>query len=93
MGYIRRMSRAGIRELKNNLSRFLRRVAAGERILVTAHGRPIAELGPPSGASRMPMDAIRPPLEDGDPTEDWPVNIRLSQGTAAMLLDADRGEA
>lgn len=87
------MTRAGIRELKNNLSLFLRRVAAGERILVTAHGRPIAELGPPPGASEIPAAAIRPPIEDGDPTEGWSRSIRLPRGTAALLLDADRGEA
>jgi hypothetical protein len=35
--------------------------------------------------------AIRPPLEPGDPTEDWP-EIRLPRGTVAELIDADRGE-
>ncbi len=35
---------------------------------------------------------IRPPLEAGDPTEDWP-DIALPPGTAADLIDADRGEA
>ena len=35
---------------------------------------------------------IRPPLEAGDPTEGWP-DIRLPAGTAAELIDADRGEA
>ena len=34
---------------------------------------------------------IRPPLESGDPTENWP-DIRLPPGTAAELIDADRGE-
>jgi prevent-host-death family protein len=40
----------GVRELKNRLSTFLRRVADGERITVTDRGRPIAVLGP-SGES------------------------------------------
>jgi hypothetical protein len=35
---------------------------------------------------------IRRPLEAGDPTEDWP-DIGLPPGTAAELIDADRGEA
>jgi prevent-host-death family protein len=35
---------------------------------------------------------IRPPIEAGDPAEDWP-DIRLARGTAARLIDADRGEA
>jgi hypothetical protein len=33
------MISAGIRELKDNLSRYVRRIEAGERIRVTAHGR------------------------------------------------------
>ena len=34
----------GIRELKDNLSRYIRRIEAGERIVITAHGRMVAEL-------------------------------------------------
>lgn len=91
----------GIRELKDNLSRFIRRIEAGERIAITAHGRVVAELVPPgtkshAGPSRfdelVSAGVIRPPLEAGDPTEDWP-DIRLPRGTAAALIDADRGEA
>jgi prevent-host-death family protein len=37
----------GIAELRQNLSVYLRRVAQGERLLVTDHNRPVAELGPP----------------------------------------------
>ena len=92
----------GIRELKDNLSRYIRRIEAGERIAITAHGRVVAELVPPGtartsrGRSRfdelVAAGVIRPPLEPGDPTEDWP-DIRLAPGTAAELIDADRGEA
>lgn len=34
----------GVRELKNNLSRYLGRVEAGEEFVVTDHGRPVARL-------------------------------------------------
>jgi hypothetical protein len=34
---------------------------------------------------------ITPPAEDGDPLEDCP-EIRLPPGTAAALIDSDRGE-
>jgi antitoxin (DNA-binding transcriptional repressor) of toxin-antitoxin stability system len=34
----------GVRDLKNRLSEFLRRVADGERIVVTDRGRPVAVL-------------------------------------------------
>jgi prevent-host-death family protein len=90
----------GIRELKNNLSRFIRRIEAGERIGITAHGRLVAELVPPAartaGASSrfdalLAASVIRPPLEAGDPTENWP-DIALPSGTAAELIDADRGQ-
>jgi len=35
---------------------------------------------------------LHPPVEAGDPFEDWP-DIRLPAGTAAALIDADRGQA
>ena len=33
------MTSTGIRELKDNLSRYIRQIEAGERIAITAHGR------------------------------------------------------
>jgi prevent-host-death family protein len=45
------MTTVGVRELKNRLSEFLRRVADGERITVTDRGRPVAALGPPAESS------------------------------------------
>ncbi len=38
--------RAGIRELRQYLSRYVDRVKAGETIEVTEHGRPVAALVP-----------------------------------------------
>jgi prevent-host-death family protein len=38
--------RVGVRELRQNLSKYLRRVERGERLEVTEHGRPVAVLGP-----------------------------------------------
>jgi antitoxin (DNA-binding transcriptional repressor) of toxin-antitoxin stability system len=96
------MTSTGIRELKDNLSRYVRRIEAGERIAVTAHGRVVAELGPPTRATRtgrrtqyenlVAAGIIRPPVESGDPLADWPT-LRLPAGTAAQLIEADRGEA
>jgi len=37
----------GVAELRQNLSRYLRRVQRGERLVVTDRNRPVAELGPP----------------------------------------------
>lgn len=89
----------GVRELKNNLSRYLRRIEAGERIAVTAHGRVVAELVPPTarGGERRPYarllasGVVHAASDDGDPLEGWP-DIRLPRGTAAALIDDDRGE-
>ena len=41
------MPNVGVRDLKNRLSHFLRRVADGDRITVTDRGRPIAIIVPP----------------------------------------------
>jgi prevent-host-death family protein len=93
----------GIRELKDNLSEYVRRAEAGERIAVTLHGRVVAELGPADARARgrrltrleqMIADGTaRPPVEDGDPLEGWPeMKVRLPKGTAAALIDADREE-
>lgn len=95
------MASTGIRELKDNLSRYIRRIESGERIAITAHGRVVAELVPPGSKGRgsssrfeelVASGVIRPPLEAGEPTEAWP-KIQLAPGTAAELIDADRGEA
>ena len=92
----------GIRKLKDNLSRYIRRIEAGERISVTAHGRVVAEMIPAASRTRssttgrweelLAAGVLHPPVEAGDPFEDWP-DIRLPRGTAAELIDSDRGGA
>ena len=42
----------GVRELRQNLSKYLRRVEEGERLEVTEHGRPVAVLAPLPAADR-----------------------------------------
>lgn len=43
--------RIGVRELRQNASRYLRRVAAGESFTVTDRGKPVAQLVPPAGST------------------------------------------
>jgi prevent-host-death family protein len=43
------MERVGVRELRQNLSVWLRRVAAGESFEVTERGEPVAVLAPYAG--------------------------------------------
>lgn len=45
------MKTAGIREIKNRLSAYLRMVENGERVAVTHRGRVVAEIGPPTHAT------------------------------------------
>ncbi|MGQ0540027.1 MAG: type II toxin-antitoxin system Phd/YefM family antitoxin [Gemmatimonadaceae bacterium] len=95
------MTSVGIRNLKNQLSYYVRRVAAGDRVLVTDRGRVVAALVPPPGdaAAHSPSryqelltaGIIRAPLERGDPLADLPL-LRLPGGTASFLVDEDRAE-
>jgi len=71
----------GVAELRQNLSVYLRRVAEGERLLVTDRNRPVAELGPPPSVgtaldrliaegrvARPTRRGLPPPLPmEGDP--------------------------
>lgn len=71
-------SRVGIRELRQNLSVYVRRVLGGDTFEVTERGRPVALLGPlPEGSTPMGRlvreGRVRPPsgdlLELGVPRE------------------------
>lgn len=98
------MTTVGIRELKNNLSRYVRDVERGKRVAVTAHGRVVAELVPPGSRpkpGKKPLSrfdqlvaegVIRPALEDGDPLEDDGIDICLPKGTVQELSDWDKDE-
>jgi antitoxin (DNA-binding transcriptional repressor) of toxin-antitoxin stability system len=96
------MVATGIRNLKNNLSRYIRRVIRGERILVTDRGRVVAELRAPVDVGGMgdaaaryreliAQGVVRPALDEGDPLAGWP-RLKLPRGTAAELVNADREE-
>lgn len=47
----------GVRELRRDLSEYLRRVEQGESFAVTSRGRPVAVLGP-SPELRDPLDRL-----------------------------------
>lgn len=59
------MREIGVKELKASLSEALRTVESGERVTVTRHGRPVAELGPPSRAEETPDQHMRRLIADG----------------------------
>jgi prevent-host-death family protein len=70
--YIEQMSdNVGIRELRQDLSRFLRRVIAGERLVVTERGRPVAILSPWA--------------EEGDVIDRLVAEGRMRRGSGGLL--------
>lgn len=84
----------GIRELRQNLSKYLRRVERGERLEVTEHGRPVAVLAPigapeDSLARLVAIGRVTPP--EGDLLELLPPKGRISTRTSEALL-AERAE-
>ena len=92
----------GIKDLKNNLSAYLREVGRGTRILVADRQRVVAELHEPRAGTTLPeaMDPIVAEwLESGlvtPPTRKKTAlpesTVTLPQGTAARLLDENREE-
>ncbi len=88
-------STVGIAELRQNLSRYLRRVERGERLLVTDRNRPVAELGPPTTAAGAELNRL---IAEGrvsrPPRRGLPEPLRLEGDPHALsrALDEIRGE-
>jgi antitoxin (DNA-binding transcriptional repressor) of toxin-antitoxin stability system len=92
----------GIKELKNNLSAYLRDVRRGVRVLVSDRSTVVAELHEPQATYMVqggdnPVlrewveeGIVRLPVRDKEPMP--PPIVHLEDGTAARLLDADRGD-
>lgn len=59
------MISAGIREIKNNLSRLLTRVKAGEEILITERGRPVARIVKENQGDESIRAALAPLVQKG----------------------------
>jgi antitoxin (DNA-binding transcriptional repressor) of toxin-antitoxin stability system len=96
------MKTVGVRELKNRLSEYIRRVRTGESVLVTDRGEVVAEIGPPGQGT---VDASVPPglaalarrglvtLGSRGDASLYPALPRRSHRyRAAELLDEERGE-
>lgn len=50
------MSRYSVAETKNSLSSLLDKVAAGEEVIITKHGKPVAEIRPMVSTSQQPRE-------------------------------------
>ena len=84
----------GIAELRHNLSRYLRRVENGERLLVTDRNRPVAELGPaPSTGEALDRliaaGRVTRPARRGLPP---PLTMAGDPHALSRALDEIRGE-
>jgi len=87
-------STVGVAELRQNLSRYLRRVARGERLLVTDRNRPVAELGPPPTGAReldrlIAEGRVSRPRRRGLPE---PLQLGGDPYALSRALDEIRGE-
>ncbi len=95
------MRTVGIRELKNQLSEYVRRAREGEEIRVTSHGEVVAELRPhdPDRDARAPpglRELVRRGTARGivrnDPARYRTYEPALARTSAQELLDWDRGD-
>ena len=59
------MITAGIKEVKNNLSRYLAQVKAGKEILITERGKPVARIVKENQRANSVGTALRPLIEKG----------------------------
>ena len=88
------MTTVGIAELRQNLSRYLRRVERGERLVVTDRNRPVAELGPPptpaSELDRLVAEGrVSRPARRGLPE---PLELGGDPHALSRALDETRGD-
>ncbi|MFO8048873.1 MAG: type II toxin-antitoxin system prevent-host-death family antitoxin [Desulfosudaceae bacterium] len=59
------METAGIKDIKNNLSRYLKQVKSGEEVIITERGRPIARIIREHPAGTSLHLALAPLIEQG----------------------------
>lgn len=92
------MVRIGVRELRQNASRYLALVKTGQTVEVTERGRLIAVLAPPGGPAtvRERLLAEGRLLPASGPTgrlrSPEPVDVAAGEPTNQDLLDAGRDE-
>lgn len=59
------MITAGIREVKNNLSRYLTQVKAGEEVVITDRGLPVARIVKENQRNKSVRNALLPLIRNG----------------------------
>jgi prevent-host-death family protein len=87
------MARMGIRELRDNLTKTIRRVRAGETIEITHDGEPVALLSPVRGgrlAQLIAAGEASPGKSLDRPLRRFPVTGPM---TASEAIERDRAES
>ncbi len=91
------IERIGIRELRGSVAALVRRAGAGERVIVTVGGRPVAQLGPlepPAGQATLwdlaGAGLIEPPRRHDRPAAPPPLPVPADV-RVDRLLDQVRG--
>jgi prevent-host-death family protein len=89
-------SSVGIRELRQNLSRYIDRVKAGESLTVTEHGREVARLTP-AGPKDSPIARLVAERGATMPTVDladleWGDGLPAAAPPSSQVLDELREE-
>jgi len=88
------MTMVGVAELRQNLSKYLRLVARGERLVVTDRNKPVAELGPPpsTGAALDRLIAEGRLARPSRPALPEPLQLAGDPLALSRALDEVRGE-
>ena len=84
------MERVGVRELRQNLSVYLRRVKAGQRLEVTERGQPVARLEPIAGdesLARLEREGRIVRRGGGDLSRIRPLRLDLERPLSAILAE------
>jgi prevent-host-death family protein len=81
------MERIAHRELRNNSSEILRRVAAGESFEITNNGEVVGVLSPPSAEVTWNLRIVRPATRKGGWRELQQVTLPPGSPTTSEILD------
>jgi prevent-host-death family protein len=88
-------ARVGVRELRQNLSVYLRRVKAGETLEVTEHGQTVARLTPQPPENLSPLQRLIAEGRATAPTgriQDIPPPVKIEGVSVSKILQEMRDE-